>query len=331
MLLLSLLWAQPGCIHARAGEASWEPPAYWAQERYLQLAGLRICYLEAGPTQTPEPEAAPAETILFIHGWSGNVQNWWAQFEHFARDHRVIVFDAPGHGRSERGDHLDYSADQHLEVALALLDTLEVERAVVVGNSGGGRLAATLAIRYPQRVSALVLADSTGTRYLGKAGPILHTINPGWLQVANMTTGDHYPGLDSMSRARQDFVHSFAGTVEELPYLEALAALLALDYVRIPDRDLARIQVPTLIVWGDDDPVLPRRAMRALERAIPDSQGYLVHLGTHSPMMASPDEFNCAMRSFLAGTPTDPCSRYALTKEIKRERLAGGEWGPRYP
>ena len=313
-----------GCGQVIAGTEPWTPPDYFADERYVEIDGVRVCYLEAGP---PADQAA---TIVFVHGWSGNLQNWWDQFEHFQRRYHVVVFDAPGHGKSERGDHLDYSMDLYLATLDGLLDQLGLERVIMVGNSAGGWAAAQYAIAHPERVEKLVLSDSTGTRYVGSVGSILPLLTARWLQMANMTTAEHYPGLDPKSQARQEFVSSFAGTVEEAPYLEALAELLPASYVEIPKEQLAKIEAPTLIVWGDDDPVVPIKAMRTFEKAIADDQSYVVHLGGHTPMMNSPDEFNCAVDAFLDGRELGGCKQYALTIQKQRDRLAGREWGPRY-
>src|SRR5262245_55009407 len=72
---LTLLSLGLGCIRVVPGTEPWTPPDYWAEEHYVELEGLRICYLESGPKDAP--------TIMFVHGWSGNVQNWWEQFDHF--------------------------------------------------------------------------------------------------------------------------------------------------------------------------------------------------------------------------------------------------------
>lgn len=321
-LLAACLLAVTGCGPVVAGSEPWTPPSYWADEHYVEVDELRICYLEAGPADAP--------TMVFVHGWSGNVQNWWDQFELFSSRYHVIVFDTPGHGKSERGEHVPYSMQLYVDVLDGLLDELQVEQTIMIGNSGGGWIAANYTIQHPERVSQLVLSDSTGTRHKGKAGFVLGTISARWLQLANMTTAEHYPGLDPKSQARQAFVGSFHGTVEEAPYLEALAELLPPTYARIPDEQLATIRVPTLIVWGDDDPVLPTRAMHALAQTIEGSQTYLVHLGGHTPMMQAPDEFNCAVDKFLDGEPLDDCKQYALTKQAREDRLAGREWGPHY-
>ena len=304
------------------GTEPWEPPGYFADEHYAELAGVNTCYLEAGP-----PEA---ETIVFVHGWSGNVQNWWDQFELFSASHHVVVFDAPGHGKSERNNALDYSMELHEEVLTALLDELEIDEAIIVGNSGGGWVAANFAIDHPERVSKLVLSDSTGTRYKGAAGAVLNMITPRLLETTHVTSGVHYPGEDPKSQARQEFAVSFDGTLEEGPYLEALARLLPPMYEKIPREALAQIEAPTLILWGDDDGVVPINAMKVFDHAIPDSETYVLHLGGHTPMMNSPDEFNCAMASFLSGSDASVCKRYALDPELRRDRLAGMDVGPHY-
>lgn len=321
-LLATLALGASACGPLVSGTEPWMPPSYFADERYVEIEDLRICYLEAGPVDAP--------TIVFVHGWSGNVQNWWDQFEHFSGRYHVLVFDAPGHGKSERGEHVPYSMQLYVDVLHGMLAKLDIEQAILVGNSGGGWIAANYAIQHPEQVSKLVLSDSTGTRHTGKAGMVLPMLNARWLQVAKMTTGEHYPGLDPKSQARQEFVVSFAGTVEEVPYLEMLASLLAPTYARIPEQELATIAVPTLVLWGDDDPVVPVRAMRTLSAAIEGSQSYLVHLGGHTPMMQAPDEFNCAVDRFLAGQDLEDCRQYALTKDTRADRLAGRDLGPRY-
>ncbi|MFV8748988.1 alpha/beta fold hydrolase [Nannocystaceae bacterium ST9] len=310
------------CGPVRAGHQPWDPPDYWTAERFVEIEGMRICYLDAGP-----PDAS--QTLVFVHGWSGNLQNWWDQFELFRRNYRVVVFDFPGHGKSERGEHVDYSMELYVDVVEGVFRELDIDHAHVIGNSAGAWVAAVFAMEHPERVDKLVLSDSTGTRHRGPVGPILPVMSGRMLQMANMTTGEHYPGLDAKSRARQEFVASFAGSVEEKPYLDMLGALLRPTYARI-DHRLADIAAPTLVVWGHDDPVVPRRAMRVFERELADARSYVVRLGGHTPMMQSPDEFNCVVEAFLDERELVGCKQYALTKQQKRERLAGRDAGLKY-
>lgn len=321
-LVLALALLACGCGPVRAGHEPWTPPGYWAAERYVEIDGMRVCYLEAGP-------ADAEQTLVFVHGWSGNLQNWWDQYEHFQRNYRVVIFDLPGHGKSERSEHIDYSMDLYVDVVAGLFTELGIERAHVVGNSAGGSVAAVFAAEHPERVDKLVISDSTGTRHRGAVGPILPVLSGRMLQMADMTTGEHYPGLDAKSRARQEFVGSFAGTVEEKPYLDMLASLIQSSYRRI-DHRLVEIAAPTLVVWGDDDPVVPKRAMHVFERELTDVHSYVIPLGGHTPMMQSPDEFNCVLEAFLDGRELGGCGEFALTEQRKRDRLAGTDEGPRY-
>lgn len=321
-LVLALALLAGGCGPVRAGHEPWAPPDYWAAERYVEIDGLRICYLEAGP-------ADATQTLVFVHGWSGNLQNWWDQYELFQRNYRVVIFDLPGHGKSERGEHVDYSMDLYVDVLAGLMDERGIEHAHLIGNSAGAWVAAVFAAEHPERVDKLVLSDSTGTRFRGPVGPILPVLSGRMLQMANMTTGEHYPGLDAKSQARQEFVASFAGTVEEKPYLDMLGALIRSSYARI-DHRLVEIDAPTLVVWGDDDPVVPKRAMHVFERELTDVRSYVIPLGGHTPMMQSPDEFNCAIEAFFDGRELAECERFALTKQRQRDRLAGTDAGPHY-
>ncbi len=313
------------------GTADWVPPDYWETERYAEVAGLRLCYLESGPLDPDAAAAEPVPTIVFVHGWSGNLQNWWDQYEYFRQRYRVVVFDLPGHGKSERGPHIEHTMDLYDQALLELLDTLEIERAIIAGNSAGGWIATRFALDHPGRVERLILADPTGTRFRGKIGTILPILNARRLHMVGMTDGKHYPAVDPKSLERRAFIESFNGTAELKIYLETLAEVLPQTYVRLDGR-FSELEAPTLLLWGDDDPVVPKRARKVYEREVDDLTTYLVQLGGHAPMMASPAEVTCAMDAFLNGRALEPCTRYAIDETIAKKREAGEPVAlPRYP
>ena len=332
MTILALALASlVGCGHAyNEGSAEWRPPRYWDQERYVELAGVRTCYLERGPLEASAASSGQPPTIVFVHGWSGNLQNWWDQYEYFKRRYRVVVFDLPGHGKSERGPHMKYTMRLFVRVLLELLDALEIERAIVAGNSAGGWIATRFALEHPDRVERLVLADPTGTRYRGTIGVVLPILSARRLHMVGMTSGVHYPATDAKSVARREFVESFNGTRELEPYLEALAEVLPQTYERLDER-FADIEAPTLVLWGDNDRVIPMPARRLYAR-IPDVERYDVHLGGHAPMMGSPAETTCAIDAYLSGRALEPCERYAITRATARAYWSGKPVAlPRYP
>lgn len=279
----------------------WNPPDYFAPVKYAQLEGMKIAYLEAG-------EQNPV-AILFIHGFTGDAQNWWDQYEYFKDKYHVIVIDNPGHGKSERRADIDYDMELDAKVAKELLDYLKIDQAVVVGNSMGGHIAALVAIRYPEKVSKLVLVDAAGAmdlRWLIGLKPLI--TGPALNAILKPTSGNQYIPENGHVPERQAHPKSMAGTAEEPLYLEALSdsiKSLALDSIK---GELKNIKAETLIIWGDNDPTVPPSNVKTFQRLIPRTTVYWVHDGLHTPQMNKPAEFNCAIEAFLDGRCMEQCS-----------------------
>jgi pimeloyl-ACP methyl ester carboxylesterase len=258
-----------------------------------------VCYLEAGTEHE--------DAVVFVHGWSGNVHNWWDQFEVFSRTHHVLVFDLPGHGKSEKGPELDVTLHSLVETVVSLMDLRGIERATLVGNSAGGNVAARVAIAHPDRVERLVLSDATGSGRDGIIAWVKPSVSAERLNRVGLTTGEHFPGDDPKSRARAEMIRSYVGTVEEEPYLESLADTFSMYYERIPKGQLQALSVPTLLIWGADDPVVPKRSIHYFERHIPHTQTLWVDGAGHNPNTETPEAFNCALGAFLDERPLTGC------------------------
>jgi pimeloyl-ACP methyl ester carboxylesterase len=297
--LAAALAALAGCAELPRPTAPWNPPPYFAQECWADIGGVRVCYLEAGVERE--------EAMVFIHGWSGNVHNWWDQYEYFSRRRHVLVFDLPGHGKSDKPADVEAWMELWVRTVDELMDRRGIERAVVVGNSVGGNVAARLAIARPERVQKLVLSDPTGSGRDGIIKWVIPTMRPAYLQRAGLTTGEHFPGDDPKSRARAAMIRSYVGTAEEAPYLQALSDSFAASYSRIPAAELAKIRAPTLLVWGDEDPVVPRRAVRYFRRRIPDTRTFSVADGGHNPNTEAPTIFNCVLEAFVRDADLARC------------------------
>jgi len=312
MLLLGIFFA--GCVNLKLQSVVWDPPPYYALERYAQIEGLKICYLECG-----EPSS---QTIIFIHGLSGNVENWWDQFEDFRDDLHVVIADLPGHGKSSKPGDFDYSVPSFAKVVVALMDQLEIPKAVVVGNSLGGAIAGYIAIHYPERVDRLVLEDSAGlgiSPMLKAATPL---VSPPLVRLAGVTSARQYPGISQKQRARADFSASYRGTKEEYPYLsaidKALKQIAKFDF----EQELGRIQAKTLVIWGSDDLTVPARNARVFNEKIPGSALYWVKDGGHTPNMLLPREFDCALENFIIDKELEPCHKVG---EAERKELEKGK------
>ncbi len=278
----------------------WNPPPYFTQEKYAQVEGLRIAYLEAGEKN---PNA-----VVFVHGFSGDLQNWWDQFEYFQKDYHVLVLDNPGHGKSEQCGKVPCSIDLFARVVAGLMEQRGIKSAVLVGNSMGGQIVGYVAIHYPERVQKLVLSDSAGATQLGPLAVVIPLASPTTLKLLFKPGRVQYQedGPDK-NQGRNAFALSFFGTDQERPYLVSLSQSIKSVARTSLRQDLPKISAPTLLIWGDDDPLVKPKTMDVFAAGIPQTTRYLVHAGGHTPQMHTPAEFNCAVDNFIQRRELEIC------------------------
>jgi poly(3-hydroxyalkanoate) depolymerase len=258
----------------------------------VDVGGLRV------RIATQDAEGVP---LLLITGIGAHV-GMWEPFARRMRDHRLIAFDAPGTGGSQRP-----CLPQRLPTLAAhvgaLLDRLGVERADVLGYSWGGGLAQELARRAPDRVRRLVLcATSVG---LGGVPPrplaalLLATparyYHPALFRLtvpplAGGRTAREPAVLDAQEAARLSHPPSPLGYAYQL---YAAASFSSLPW-------LHRLSQPTLVMAGDDDPVVPVANARLLARRIPGARLHVVRGGGHLFLLDQPEQAVPAIRRFLA-------------------------------
>jgi len=274
-------------------------------QRWVTVGGRAMNVIDVGPED-------PAGTIVWIHGLSGSWPNWLEQLPVFARTHRCIAMDLPGFGASEMPAER-ISIPGYAAAVDELLGILGVERAVVAGNSMGGFIGAELAIRFATSVERLVLVSAAGLsiehqrnetvlRGLRVARNVL-AMGTGWLASKS-------DELASRPRSRRAIFNIVAAHPERLPgplvseqlrgsgkpgFVDALDALT--DY---PIRDrLGSIAAPTLVVWGEDDPLVPVRDAWEFGERIPDARVVVYEDTGHVAMLERPDAFNALVREFL--------------------------------
>jgi pimeloyl-ACP methyl ester carboxylesterase len=273
-------------------------------------------------------ELGEGPPLVFIHGLGGSWPNWLEQLPVFAGlggdslqrsvspgfgTHRVIAVDLPGFGHSPMPRET-ISISGYARTLDALLDSLGIDAAAVVGNSMGGFVAAELAINFPRRVERLVLVsaagistynDRTGTRALPGLRRAERVVSAyaGWV-AAHSDAVARRPGLRN---ATLGFVASHpsrlpaALAAEQIRgagkpgFVQALAANLDYDF---RDR-LTEIACPTLIVWGDKDRVITARDADRFAELIPGSRKVVFEDTGHVPMLERPVAFNALLDEFL--------------------------------
>jgi esterase len=234
----------------------------------VQVNGVRLYYEEHGR----------GDPILCIHGTSSSAKVWRPDaIEELSKLGRAIVYDRRGCTRSERPDPYETSVVQHAEDAAALLSALGALPAVVIGRSYGGETALELMLRHPDRVRALVLLEAASLTLDAEAMAWAKELRAAIEEAASVdvstvaetflrrVVGDaqweSFP-----DPLRQMFVDNSPAILAEFrgPWLEATAA------------DLARIDVPTLLVAAEASPPALRRVTKIMAAAIPNSQSILV-------------------------------------------------------
>ncbi|MEX2144489.1 MAG: alpha/beta fold hydrolase [Anaerolineales bacterium] len=240
--------------------------------------------------------------LLLIHGFPLSSLMWAGQLESLSAQAQVLAPDLPGFGDSPIADP-KYTVERYAEDCAAILDALDLLQPVAIGGlSMGGYIALAFARLFPERVGALLListragADSAE----GKAGRD-KTIAGVKEHGASAVSEAMYPKL--LAPANYDGQPVVAARAKDLMLTASPAGIIAaLSAMRDrPDStpDLASIYVPTLIVHGRQDQLLPPSEAEAMAAAIKGSQLHLIDNAGHLPNLEQPEEFNRIVSNFL--------------------------------
>src|SRR5215203_2460172 len=276
----------------------------WARElKSVEVDGTPINYVDVG--------SGDEEPVVLVHGLGGQWQNWLENIPRLAEGRRVLALDLPGFGLTPEPSDGEISIPGYGRCVHAFCEKLGLGEVDVVGNSMGGFVVAEVAIQFPRRVSRLALVSAAGiTSADALQAPIL-TIGRLASVIATNTAA-----RDRQLAARPITRHASLALVARHPRLlkpdlayegffkgagkggfdAALRACLSYDFRdRLPD-----VKVPTLIVWGEKDSIIPVRDADEFERLIEDSRKVVMRDTGHIPMAERPNAFNDVLVEFLA-------------------------------
>ena len=237
--------------------------------------------------------------VVFLHGTGGNHLSWWQQVPAFQGQFRCVTFDARGYGCSR---DLPGGPGQRAFVddLAALLDHLGVGECCLVAQSMGGRAAFGLALTQPQRVKALVMADTI----LGMPSWAIYELRLRLIKEGRAATGHAYhPGLWQRDPAKAFLYEQIRGLNPPQESNEERRRR-ALAEAPWEDRDLSGFAVPTLFLFGAEDGQMPADLGRLAHQLIPDSHYAEVEGAGHSVYFEHPEEFNRIVGQFLAEVET---------------------------
>jgi pimeloyl-ACP methyl ester carboxylesterase len=248
------------------------------------------------------PRDAPA--MLLIHGLSASLHTWDAWVAELIASRRVVRLDLPGHGLTGPDPSGDYRDARSLQVLLALLDSLQLDQVTVVGHSLGGRLAWSFAAANPARVEQLVLIAPDGFASPGfdydrpadvpAALGLMRWVLPRPLLRANLRPayGDPQRLEDTTTRRYHDLMLTPGNR-------DAFLARLRQTVLTDPTQRLQRITAPTLLLWGEDDAMIPVRNAEDYLRLIPGATVVRLPGLGHVPFEEAPSDALAPLLRFL--------------------------------
>jgi pimeloyl-ACP methyl ester carboxylesterase len=274
----------------------------WATEpsKFLSVAGMNIHYRDEGLKSDQEP-------IVLIHGTSASLHTWDGWVEVLKEQRRVIRFDLPAFGLTGPDPQNNYSIERYAEVVIAVLDALKIDKSVLAGNSLGGYIAWATAVFHPDRVSKLILVDASGYPYDPESVPLAFKLSQNPLAgrlLKNVLPKSMVEKSVKNVYGNPDLVtDELVNRYYELSLREGnRSALKARFEQTLPGALMGKIgtiNVPTLLIWGRKDKLIPLKFGKRFKQEIVNSQLIVFDDLGHVPHEENPQKTVLAVLNFL--------------------------------
>lgn len=262
-----------------------------SQQKTATVFGAKINYIEAGDPTKPN--------VILLHGLGGSADNWQFNIPALAQSYHVIAIDQIGFGKSDRL-MLKYRVGTYVDFLDKFMAETKIEKASMVGNSLGGWVAALTAIKYPNRVEKIVLADAAGLRPADLDLNRIYSLNFSTrdevrelvkLVFYNQTLFGSEMFIDESMRVRVAANDGY--TINSL--IESIRR--GEDFL---NGRLGEVKKPTLIIWGKQDGLLKLSDGEQFKREIAGSELVVFDQCGHVPQVEKAADFNKAVLAFLA-------------------------------
>ncbi len=275
-----------------------------ASGTFTPSPGVTVHYTDEGPRG--------ARTLILVHGFAASVHAWRPWVERLKTDYRLIAIDLPGHGLTETPPGYQATLEGNAALVDALATHLGVERFVLAGNSMGGAVSLSYAMAHPDKLDGLVLVDAAGWPGDGERGPpafvglinngfgrfLIKLINPRLFATGGLKSAyvDEALVTDSLVDRYVDFAMGEGHRDVLLTQRSQASPPWTIDSFR-------KIAVPTLLMVGAKDAIIPPADAQAIANAIPKAYLVIYPEGGHLPMEQLPDETVRTLRTFIVGLP----------------------------
>lgn len=276
-------------------EAQW----YGFSKRTVKLDELELVLYER-QAEVAAGEQAP--TLVLLHGYTASKELWLRFANHLDAGYRVLIPDLAGHGETGYHPEWSYRATAQADRIAALLHALQIDQAIVAGNSMGGMIAAHFALQYPAQTQALIVLDPAGvTPPQLSETEALFAAGQSPFEIANI---GQFMRFYHLTMAQPPFAPEFVlrGVAERYIERRDAYAHIAQDF-RLHDsldERLPQISAPTLIIWGERDRILSASAAPLWQQGITKSELLLLPEIGHMPMVEQPAITAAQVEAFLA-------------------------------
>ena len=269
-------------------------------ENYVSVNGMKVHYREEGLQEDNIP-------IVLLHGTGSSLYTWNGWTKALKSNQKIVRLDLPGFGLTGPHPAADYSIGVYLDFLSSFLNKLEIKRCILVGNSLGGEIAWRFALKYPQKVEQLILIDASGFPVGVKKVPVPYIILrvPVVRELLNKFTPPEVfqTSLEFLYSKDEKVTDSLVQVYFDMNCRAGNREALTERMESLPETDqvdnLHEIRVPTLILWGKDDQLIPPSHGRKFNKAIPNSALYIFDSCGHMPMEEIPDESVLVAKAFI--------------------------------
>ncbi len=276
-----------------------------SSQTFVASPGVNVHYTDEGRSK--------GRVIILVHGFAASVHAWRPWIDRLKDDYRLIAIDLPGHGLTETPPGYQASLEGNAALVDALAAKLGVEHFVLAGNSMGGAVSLSYAMVHQDKLDGLVLVDAAGWPGDGsRGGP------PAFVGLLNNDVGRLLmkmadPRMFAVDGLKSAYVDETLVTEQAIDRYVDFAMGQGHRDVLLTQRsqparawtkaDFASIDVPTLVMVGAKDALIPPSDSKAIANAIPGAYIVSYPEGGHLPMEQLPDETVRTLRAFLQGLP----------------------------
>jgi pimeloyl-ACP methyl ester carboxylesterase len=259
--------------------------------KHIEISGIKIRYNQTGKGQD----------ILFIHGVPGSIEDWEPFIGSLSSNYRVTVYDRPGHGYSS-AEKIGYNLEHNANIALGLIDELDLENVIVVGHSYGGSVIMALAVRNPPQIKAFI--PVAGATYpVENIEPIysligIPIIGRGFAAAASSFIGPAMikDGLDEAFHPNEDIIpEGFIDTRVKIWLQTKVLVSTAREELNLNSDlekiipDYGNISKKFIIIHGDNDLFVPKGDSLKLHKIIKNSKLLILSATGHQVQYARPE------------------------------------------